>query len=369
MFEFDLQMFAEDTESSAVDTTSAEQTADSAETDNADNTEAQEEAEKEPIPEELEGLPEEAAREAMAEAAQIKNGEQEPAETEPDDSKIIKTETIPYARFKQKVDEAKALKEELEALKKSSQQAAQQPNMVNFQHPQQQYTQAKQPVQQQMPQLNLTPEVMKQIDELKKQEALRMSGLTQDDLDGMEYMEDDDPRKTQYQFALKMAENAVMSRIQQAQMEQMRQAEALVQAHDASVRDYNAFAQAEMKAPDFQNVMKFATEDFFFQRNPNEQQTLAGAYSRIEQNTASPVDVMLIKNYFAQAKAAYHSGKGGRKTTTNRANQAGSFPRSQQIDGASDNDAGVSVATLEKMLESKDWDEIPEKYQKMLMGN
>lgn len=373
MFEFDLQMFADEEAEQSVET--------SAEVENTDveagEAEAQEpEEEKEPIPEELDGLPEEAAREVMAEAAKLDEEKAEP-ESEPqeiDDSQITKTQQIPYKRFKEKVDESNALKAELEAYKKqygalNNQQPAQQ-EPQNFGQPA-----MMQPVMannrpQQVPQLNLTPDVIKQIDELKKQEALRMSGLTQDDLDGMEYMEENDPRKQQYEFALKMAENTVMSRIQQAQMEQMRQAEAVLRAHDASVQEYNTFAQKEMSEPDFQNVMQFATQDYFFNRSPIEQQTLSEAYARIERNVASPADVMLIKNYFVEAKNAYR----GQHTTATKKNpmtkvkQAGTFPRSQQVEGSSDNDTGVSVATLEKLIEEKPWDEIPEKYRKMLMG-
>lgn len=373
MFEFDLQMFADEEAEQSVET--------SAEVENTDveagEVETQEpEEEKEPIPEELDGLPEEAAREVMAEAAKLDEDKAEP-ESEPqeiDDSQITKTQQIPYKRFKEKVDESNALKAELEAYKK-------QYGALNNQQPVQQEPQnfgqpaMMQPVMannqpRQVPQLNLTPDVMKQIEELKKQEALRMSGLSQEDLDGMEYMEEDDPRKTQYQFALKMAENTVMSRIQQAQMEQMRQAEATLRAHDASVQEYNQFAKREMAEPDFQNVMKFAAEEYFFKRSPVEQQTLSEAYYRIERNVASPADVMLIKNYFTEAKNAYHSGNSATKSKNpmSKVKQAGTFPRSQQVQGSSDNDTGVSVATLEKMLETKTWDEIDPKWQKVLMG-
>lgn len=364
MFEFDLQMFADDeaTENNdAVEDTSAEV---------SDGAESVEEEEKEPIPEELDGLPEDAAREVMAEVS-AKTEQEEPEQSNvPDDSQVVKTGAIPYPRFKEKVDESNALKAELEAYRqrfgdlKSNQQATNtQPAMMKPAAPQQ--------VRQEMPQLNLTPDVIKQIDELKKQEALRMSGLSQEDLDGMEYMEENDPRRAQYQFALKMAENTIANRIQQAQMEQMRQAEAVLRAHDASVQEYNQFAQKEMSDPDFQNVMQFATQDYFFGRSPIEQQTLSEAYARIERNVASPADVMLIKNYFTEAKNAYRGGNSAKRSNNpmTKVKQAGTFPRSQQVEGSSDNDTGVSVATLEKMLKEKTWDEIPDKYKRLLMGS
>lgn len=374
MFEFDLQMFADEEAEQSVDNAAeVEETgAEGAEPEGQET----EEAEKEPIPEELEGLPEDAAREVMAEAAKLNEGKAEPDESEPqevDDSQITKNQQIPYPRFKQKVDESNALKAELEAYKKQfgalpSQQAAEPQQATQPQPTMMKPVEVNnQPMQ--VPQLNLTPDVMRQIDELKKQEALRMSGLTQEDLEGMEYMEENDPRRAQYQFALKMADSTIMNRIQQAQMEQARQAEAVLQAHNASVQDYNDFAQREMQAPDFQNVMKFAAEDFFFKQSPANQQVLSDAYQRVERNVASPAEILLIKSYFTEAKNAY---RGQTKATNNnpmkKVKQAGTFPRSQQVQGASDNDTGVSVATLEKMLREKTWDEIDPKYQKMLMG-
>ena len=284
MFDFDLQIFAEDevAEEQTVETAAEETATDEPVAEEA----ATEPEEKEPIPDELDGLPEDVAREAMAEAAKMRK-EEEPKEkqeedaAEIDDSDIVKNQAIPYPRWKQKVAENAAMKEELESYKKrfgelnatnnvpqgnqNARQTAQQPMATSV--PQ------SRPMPQ-MPQLQLTPDVMKQIEALKKQEALRMSGLTQEDLDGMDYMEENDPRRAQYQFALKMAEGSIMNRIQQAQVEQMRQAEQFLQAHDASVRAYNEAYTKAAAEPDFNDVVKYATEDYFYSKSPIEQRQL-----------------------------------------------------------------------------------------------
>lgn len=381
MFDFDLQIFAEDevAEEQTVETTAEETATDESVAEEA----ATEPEEKEPIPDELDGLPEDVAREAMAEAAKMRK-EEEPKEkqeedaAEIDDSDIVKNQAIPYPRWKQKVAENAAMKEELESYKKrfgelnatnnvpqgnqNAGQVAQQPMATSV--PQ------SRPMPQQMPQIQLTPDVMRQIEALKKQEALRMSGLTQEDLDGMDYMEENDPRRAQYQFALKMAEGSIMNRIQQAQVEQMRQAEQFLQAHDASVRAYNEAYTKAAAEPDFNDVVKYATEDYFYSKSPIEQQTIVDAYTRVERKVASPAEIMLVKNYFAEAQSAYRNqSKTPQNNSMQKSKEAKSFPRSQQVSGSSDNDTGVSVATLEQMLQTKPWDEIPPKYQKMLMGD
>ena len=172
----------------------------------------EEAGEKAPIPEELDGLPEEAAREVMAEAAKLteNEGKEEPTEDKGEEDKaIIKNQAIPYSRWAQKLDENNKLKAELDNYKQkfgsldvqqnvqpTPQAAPSQPAMMKPVAPQQ---------PPQMPQLNLTPDVMQKIEELKKQEALRMSGLTQEDLEGMEYMEENDPRIYQYKEAIRIS--------------------------------------------------------------------------------------------------------------------------------------------------------------------
>lgn len=370
MFDFfDLQRFAEEV---TEETKSAEATAEESVQTSAEENET----ENEPVPEELEGLSEEVARETMAEAAKLaepKEKEELPTakDEQQDDESIIKTGSIPYARWAQKLDENNKLKAEIEEYKKKLNAAQSVPQPANdagarpATPPSQQYSTP-------MPQIDLSPEVMKQIDTIKKQEALRMSGLTQEDLDGMEYMEENDPRKARYQFALKMAETNVMNRIQQAQMEQMRHAEAAVRAHNASVKAYNEFATKEMSEPDFDKVKKFATEDYFYGRTPNEQTIISSAYARVESQMATPAEVLLVQQYFTDAKAAYRQSQGKAQNASvnpmQKVNEAKSFPRAQQVKGSSDNETDVSIGTLEQMLKERPWDEIPPEYQKMLMG-
>jgi hypothetical protein len=57
-----------------------------------------------------------------------------------------------------------------------------------------------------------------------------------------------------------------------------------------------------------------------------------------------------------------------KQTTTNKAEQASKFPRSSQISGSGDAGGGVTVASLEKMLNDMPFDQIDPKYQKMLLG-
>jgi len=76
----------------------------------------------------------------------------------------------------------------------------------------------------------------------------------------------------------------------------------------------------------------------------------------------------LIKNYFSQAKAAYRAQHPLRTNQKQTKTEQVTFPRSGQVNGAGDAGGGVTVASLEKMLNEMPFDEIDPKYQKMLLG-
>ena len=142
MFEFDLQLFDEKSE----------------EPQSAPETETSEES-AEPLPEELSGLPEEYAREVLAEHEHHQTEPEVEEESQPafaEERKTPAPSTVPYDRFKEKVDEANRLKAQL-----AEYQKRQQPQQ------QQQY---------QPPQFRITPEISAKITQAIDAEAMTMTG-------------------------------------------------------------------------------------------------------------------------------------------------------------------------------------------------
>ena len=176
MFEFDLQLFAEE----------------SSEPQSAPETPSEESAE--PLPEELSGLPEEYAREVLAEHEhQQTEVEEESSPTE--ERKTQTPSTVPYDRFKEKVDEANRLKAQL-----ADYQKRQQPQQ------QQQY---------QPPQFRITPEISAKITQAIDAEAMTMTGFSQDDVASLEYADVDDPRLAQWAQAKSIASAEVFNAIRE----------------------------------------------------------------------------------------------------------------------------------------------------------
>lgn len=339
MFEFNLQRF--DEEAAEQPTTSEPET--SAE-------------EEQPIPEELGGLPEDIARETLAEweQSQPKPEEPQPQEEPP---KPQTEESVPYARFKEKVDEANKLKAQLAEYQRQ-QQAPQSQQAQQAQQQRQQF---------QPPQIRITPEISAKLNEAIKAEAMELSGMTEDDIASLEFADNDDPRLAQWNQATSIAQNRVYNAIQQAQINQQQQARQFYNNHLAATQTYNEFAQKEFSEPDFKEIQKFATNEFFEQLKPNEQQIIANSYLRVERQIASPAEMLVVKNYYERAKAAYRT-RGAKQTAPKQTQPAPQLPRSDQLKGASGaNDGQLSARDFEKLLEG-DFTKLDEKTRKKLLG-
>lgn len=336
---FDLQRFTEDGQ--PVADTPSEPTAEP-------STEAPA-TEEQPLPEELNGIPEDIARETLAEWEATKPQEEPQPETGqvPPEEKPVTRED-----YQAKVKEAEQLKAQLAEYQRKAQ-------------PQQ----APQQRQFQPPQMRITPEVSARINEAIKAEAMALTGMSNDDVASLEYADNDDPRLAQWNQATNIAQNRVYNAIQQAQIAQQRQAQQFYNNHLAATQTYNEFAQKEFAEPDFKEIQQFATNEFFEQLKPNEQQIIANSYLRVERQIASPAEMLVVKNYYERAKAAYRTrgAKTNRQGKPTPAQQAANLPRADQLQGAAGK-GEMTVAELERMLETTDFDKIPKQYQDKLLG-
>lgn len=344
-----------------------------------------EEEPKPDIPEELAGLPEEIAREAMEKAAEAEPKETEeeetdeqsevPTETAPAEKKddVLPNQSIPYVRFKQQLDENHKLKEQLKQLQQqnnTNQAPMQQPVMAPGNQPLQQ-TPMQQPIQQAPV---ITADITQQIEKAVTMEAMRMTGMSEETVKSMEFMDENDPRLQTWNTAKNMARASVFSKIQKERERQIEVNRRIIAEHNQNVLEYNKFAQEQMAEPDFENIVAYAKKDYFEKLKPHVQNVIASAYARIEKNMGSPQDTVLIEDFFTKAKSEYRSLNGGGSTSktnekkvTQKVRQGQAFPRSGEINGAG-NDGNVTVDTLARMLETTPFDEIPEEYQRKLLG-
>lgn len=344
-FEFDLQRFDDD---GAQDTS-------------AEPTVAESSEDKEPIPEELNGIPEDIARETMAEwKASQAESEDEPAQTGKQPG------AVPYDRFKEKVDEANQLKAQLAQYQRQfgQQQQVQQPPP----QPQVQQQPQFQAPQVPQPQMKITQEIAKQINLAIVEEARAMTDFTQEEIEEMRFLDEDDPKLAQWNQAKAFATGKVMGAIRQMQAAQQAQTQQFINNHVAAVQRYNAYVQQAMTDPEYQNIQNFAANDFFSSLPKDEQNVLALSYLRAEKNIASPAELIVVQNYFEKAKAAYRSrNRGGRRQTQTR-QQNPPLPRADQVTGTVVTDNGqLTERDIERLLET-DFTTINPKTQKVMLG-
>ncbi len=334
MFEFDLQRFDE------------ESTEEPTQSQPEPSTE-----EEKPIPEELSGLPEDIARETLAEWEKSQPKPEEPPQPQEEPPKPQTEESVPYARFKEKVDEANQLKAQLAEYQRQAQQ--QQPPQ-----PQPQFR---------PPQFQITPEDAVKINEAITAEAMQLSGMSQDDVASLEYADEDDPRIAQWRQAKSIAQNNVYSAIRQAQVNQQQQARQFYDSHIAATQTYNEFVQKEFAEPDFKEIQNFAKNEFFEQLSPNEKQIVAGSYLRVERQTASPAEMLVVKNFYERAKTAYRT-RGAKKSAPRQPQPTPQLPRADQLKGSSGaSDGRLSPHDIEKLLEG-DFTKLDKKQQRFLLG-
>lgn len=334
--EFDLQRFAD--EDAAQD--SAQEI--SSETQSA---------EEKPIPEELNGLPEDIARETLAEweKSQPAPDEKPPEETSPPNEEIISRE-----KYQAALDEAAQLKAQLAQYQQQQAQTPQQPSKP-------------QPQQIQQPQLRITPEISAKINQAIDAEAMALTGFSKEQVAELSYADDDDPRLPQWNLAKNIAQNRVYNAIQQTQLAQQYQAQQFYNNHVAAINTYNEFAKKEFAEPDFKEIQQFATNDFFNQLSPDEQKILANSYVRLERQTASPAEMLVVKTYYERAKAAYRT-RGAKKSAPKNTPSAAQLPRSDQLKGTSaTGDGQLSVSDFQKLLEG-DFTELDPKTQKQMLA-
>ena len=352
------------------------------ETANEDTTTTEETTtttEEQDTPAGLEGIDEETAREIMAQLPQEETDESG-ADADSDTKQVTDSEqdvsnkSIPYARFKEVNDKSKAAAAENEQLKAELQRLKEQ-----RQQPPAATQQQATPAQTQQPpaeqQVRITPEFAATINNIAYEEALKMSGLTKEEVDVLEFADDNDPKLQAWnaakQFANTQTWNAVHREFEARRTQQAK----VLEMHQQVIGDYTSFESEQMKKPDFEATKEYAVGEYFNQLSPLEQQAIRDAWARVDRKLCSPQDVLVVKNYYTQAANAYRSKNANQaqppeqvlKQKNEKLKQMERHPRAEQVNGSNAPAGSVTEAELEKMLEG-DWDKIPPDVQKLLLN-
>lgn len=297
--------------------------------------------------------------------AEVDDGIEEAQNT--DDLSGVK---VPYEKLREQADKASDLEKQLAAYKQRFGDLNQSPPPSNFDYQPHnpEFNQPSIPPQQPQQAPHLTAEQAKLIDDAIREGAMQISGLSQEDIDSIDYMEDTDPRKSRWRYANKLAENAVFNNIIASQIAQQQALQRADYLKSQATSDFDSYTNQQIADKNFNDIQSFATGEFFNAQSDLEKQILADAYGRLKYNQASPTDMALIKGFFTRARAVYETKNKPQPVKKSPAAKKPQFPRTNQTSGVTGSGGGISASSLEHMLHTKSWNEIPPEYQKMLLG-
>lgn len=369
-----------------------------------------EEEEKLVIPEGLEGIDEDIAREIMSEVSSQEENTNKLDESEDNssnldndlsksevnsennlsaeadsDNKQVDSEgseneeelsqTIPYKRFKEVNEKSKAKDDEIIALRQELLAAKQQSSNVSNQvYPGNQAVNHENHAELNNVNPLLNPAVIQEVNNLAVEEALKISGLTREELEEIEYGDPNDVRISTYKTAVDLARQNIFSQLNSEIQTRRAMEQRELQLRQHSIADYSSFEQEQMKAQDFESIRSHAVNEYFSKLNPVEQQAIADAYQRVQSKTCIPQDIFVVKKYFSEAAQDFRKNQNNVNRNQNniqvkqeKLKQMERHPKVDLVTGSNSN-GGTSVADLERTLQNTDWDDIPENTKKMLLG-
>lgn len=348
------------------------------------------------IPEELEGISPETAAEIMKEAGISKETSEETKEEEQpeeqdnqaadadSDNKQVeespenKTQeneegkepaNIPYKRFKEINEKAKAKDAEIAALKAQIEAAQQQRNS------QQQLPQQNQLPQQMQQQSERNPQneiaLMQEIYKAAREEAKKVTGFTDEDIANIEY---DDTGKNELwnqtlQFKLAQINQDVQTEIKRREQETFNFQKTI----QTSYAQFNEFSNNLAKEADFEQVKNHALNDYFTSLPEFLQTVVKEAYEKVGKENCSPKDLAIVQNYINAAKNDYRlknqttQQQQPPSTNKEKIKQMEAHPKVSQIQG-SNTAGGTTIADIERMVDTMEWDKIPQEIRDIAMG-
>lgn len=318
-------------------------------------------ADEKEIPEELAGVSEDVARNIMAQAA----GGGNPAGNSPVDANDPNDVKVSYSRFKETLDQKADIERQLAAYREKFGDINAQPQgspQQSYQPPQ--GYQPQQAQQQPPPVQNLNEDIIKNFEDAINYGAKQLSGFSDEQVEELDYLDDDDPRLKQWQFAKRIAESAVYNNFisEQIAHQQEMQRRALMQ--NQSVNAFNDYVARQQADENFNAIRQFATTDYYNSLNDVDKMAISDAQARIANNMAVPTDFMAIRDFFSRAKAAYDSR---RPILPLKNNNAPQFPRTDQVNGVSGGGGGINEAALAEMVRTVPWSQIPQEYKNLLL--
>lgn len=292
----------------------------------------------------------------------IKQVEQ-PVEEETEDDEYIKSGKVPYQRFEAVNNERKTskarVKELEEELAKLRQEIAT-PKMEKIDPPAQSAPKVE-------VQTDFNAEQSKRIYDLAYQRAIKRMGLTNEQLEELEYS-DDASKKMVFQYAVQDERQAIMAEIKAHQ-----EKEAAFNREIADVtkefNDYNAKFGAYADA---QQRWAYISQERFNQLPQRKQDVINAAFARLQANKGTYQDMDTVSAYFDLANKEWEAKQVPVQQPVNnnvdKVKKAQALPKAPSVSGGNGGDTVYTVERIATIMNSPDgWDSLPAEIQKQIL--
>lgn len=369
MNKIDLQLFAEELLPHELDGISAETAKEIMDEVGEESTEeTQVEETSEPSTQE-EGKEETPAQEEKEEVETAPNAEAD------SDTKQVEGQgdnKIPYARFKEVNEEKKALEAKLAELKEQ----------LNSQKPMPETPKQEvaKPVVDEENTLKEKKLLAEKIDVAATDRAAKILGLSKEEVDALEYS-DDFVLKERFRTAKFIETQAILDRARALQHEEEAKKAEKETSYKTYISDLQGFINkeaAEIGNDEYNENLAYADGEYFKSCSLAEQQAVREANYRVNMKQPFPADVVILKNFYQNAKMARKSKLAPVTPTaqTKKVNikekieQAKALPRTSQVTGGNDTsgNGNYTQEQLSHFMNDMDWDDVPEDAQNILMG-
>lgn len=252
--------------------------------------------------------------------------------------------------FKALYEKAKA---ELDALKNNQNNQVQHNSNIPQQN--MQFRQGTPINQSNMQGFQITPELAKTINGLIQNKAIKLSGLTKDEIDALEYADDDDTNKMRYEQAKSMARNMVMQDVNNKYLALQNRMQYQQNMSRVIASETQKFVNEIKGTENYQNIMTYATGEGLSKYSPYEQEAIKEAYAKVNAGVGNAGDMMVLRSFWNKSVADFNSNNPGIKTNTatnikKQINNKNKMPRVTQIQG-SGSDKG-SIWTIDKIKDA-----------------
>ena len=317
------------------------------------------------IPEEFEGLDPEIAREFTNKFREQQKAEDEKLESKKDEQEEQQSKQDDEEKIEDKPTEG--IEEQLAKLRKENEQLRKQQEQIPKQ---QEFRPAPfKPIKLEQVPIEFARTV---ISEAKKI-ALKSVNLTEEQLNDLEFEDNGAQKKADYEAAFEIAKDNIMSNVNSELALRNQRKEAFMQAHRENMAAFKAFENEQKKDTHFKEIQDFAINGYFEKQSVVNQNIIRDAYARLERGVASPSDRYTIESYFENAKREYYKDinakqKEKQDKVVNKYKQAKKMPRADKLSGGGDTSGKSDVDIAIEMMNNRPWEKIPEKYQKILLG-